>query len=148
LLLFAKSLLKFTGGIALVFVIYFFWKPIVEMSIIFIVIVIGLLFFLIRRKTNGADVVRLVKQSAKWATTAQQDESPLLATLHANYAVGYLWALKDIYSTDEISKKAGVNITQFEEHILNVQDMVTKKVIKKCPEFEGDVDFYLSTIAG
>jgi len=92
--------------------------------------------------------VRLVKQSAKWATTAQQDESPLLATLHANYAVGYLWALKDIYSTDEISKKAGVNITQFEEHILNVQDMVTKKVIKKCPEFEGDVDFYLSTIAG
>jgi hypothetical protein len=118
------------------------------MSIILVIIVVGFLFFLIRRKTNGADVVKLVKQSAKWATTAQQDESPLLATLHANYAVGYLWALKDLYDTEEISKKAGVNITQFEEHILNVQDMVTKKVIKKCPEFEGDVDFYLSSIAG
>jgi len=118
------------------------------MSIILVIIVVGFLFFLIRRKTNGSDVVKLVKQSAKWATTAQQDESPLLATLHANYAVGYLWALKDLYDTEEISKKAGVNITQFEEHILNVQDMVTKKVIKKCPEFEGDVDFYLSSIAG
>jgi hypothetical protein len=29
-----------------------------------------------------------------------------------------------------------------------VQDMVTKKVIKRCPEFEGDVDLYLSSIAG
>jgi hypothetical protein len=117
------------------------------MSIILVIIVVGFLFFLIRRKTNGSDVVKLVKQSAKWATTAQQDESPLLATLHANYAVGYLLALKDLYDTEEISKKAGVNITQFEEHILNVQDMVTKKVLKKCPEFEGDVDFYLSSIA-
>jgi hypothetical protein len=116
--------------------------------IIYVVIIAAVLFFMFRRKSDNSDVVKLVKQSAKWATTAQQDESPLLATLHANYAVGYLWALKDLYDTEEISKKAGVNITQFEEHILNVQDMVTKKVIKKCPEFEGDVDFYLSSIAG
>ena len=116
--------------------------------ILYVIIIVGVLFFIFRRKADGSGVVKLVKQSAKWATTAQQDESPLLATLHANYAVGYLWALKDLYGTDEISKTAGVNITQFEEHILNVQDMVTKKVIKRCPEFEGDVDFYLSSIAG
>ena len=53
-----------------------------------------------------------------------------------------------IYDNEEISKKAGIDITQFEQHILNVQDMVTKKVVKKCPEFEGDVDLYLSSIAG
>ena len=117
------------------------------MTIIYVIIAVVITYFLFRRKTDGSDVIKLVKQSAKWATTAQQDESPLLATLHANYAVGYLWALKDLYDTDEISKKAGVNITQFEEHILNVQDMVTKKVIKKCPEFEGDIDLYLSSIA-
>ena len=116
--------------------------------IVYIIIAVVVLFFLFRKKANNSDVVKLIKQSAKWATTAQQDESPLLATLHANYAVGYLWALKDLYDTEEISKKAGVNITQFEEHILNVQDMVTKKVLKKCPEFEGDIDFYLSGIAG
>ncbi len=116
--------------------------------IIYIIIAVVALFFLFRKRADSSDVVKLVKQSAKWATTAQQDESPLLATLHANYAVGYLWALKDLYDTEEISKKAGVNITQFEEHILNVQDMVTKRAIKKFPEFEGDVDFYLSSIAG
>ena len=115
--------------------------------ILYAIIAIGVLFFLFRKKGNSHGVVKLIKQSAKWATTAQQDDSPLLATLHANYAVGYLWALKDLYDSDEISKGAGVNIKQFEEHILNVQDMVTKKVLKKCPEFEGEVDFYLSTIA-
>ena len=118
------------------------------MIILYVIITVVMLFFLFRRKADNSDIVKLVKRSAKWATTAQQDESPLLATLHANYAVGYLWALKDLYDTEEISKKAGVNITQFEEHILNVQDMVTKKVVKKCPEFEGDVDLYLSSIAG
>ena len=109
------------------------------------IIIVWLIFF--RKGSSGADIVKLVKQSAKWATTAQQDESPLLATLHANYAVGYLWALKDLAKPDEISKAAGVDILQFEEHILNVQSMVTKKVLKKCPEFEGEVDFYLSSIA-
>ena len=113
--------------------------------LIIAVIVIWLIFF--RRGSSGADIVKLVKQSAKWATTAQQDDSPLLATLHANYAVGYLWALKDLAKPDEINKAAGIDIVQFEEHILNVQSMVTKKVLKKCPEFEGEVDFYLSTIA-
>ena len=35
------------------------------MSIILVIIVVGFLFFLIRRKTNGSDVVKLVKQYAK-----------------------------------------------------------------------------------
>ena len=111
-------------------------------------VVILLLFFMFSKwRANDDIIVKLVKQSAKWATTAQQDDSPLLAVLHANYAMGYLWALKDIAGTDEISKKAGIDIKKFEEHVMNVQDMVTKKVVKKCPEFEGDVDFYLSAIA-
>lgn len=118
------------------------------MIILYVIIAVAVIFFFFRRKADNSDIVKLVKQSAKWATIAQQDESPLLATLHANYSVGYLWALKDIYDNEEISKKAGIDITQFEQHILNVQDMVTKKVVKKCPEFEGDVDFYLSSIAG
>ena len=115
---------------------------------VYIIIAVIVFFFLFRRGSDDSGIPKLIKQCAKWATTAQQDDSPLLATLHANYAVGYLWALKDLWTPEQINKKAGINLTQFEEHILNMQDMVTKKVIKKCPEFEGDVDFYLSTIAG
>ena len=92
-------------------------------------------------------IKKLVQQSAKWATTAQQDESPIVAVLHANYAVGYLWAIKDIASPNDINRETGINIQQFEEHIVNVQSMVTKRIIKQCPELAGEIDLYLSSIA-
>lgn len=118
------------------------------MWLILIIIGLVLIFFVFRKKSdNGYIINKLLKKSAKWATTAQQDDSPILSVLHSNYAVGYLFALKDIAKSDEILKTSGVDIIQFEEHILNLQDSVTKKVVKKCPEFAGEIDFYLSTIA-
>ena len=106
------------------------------------------LVFIMSRKGGEPPILKLVRQTARWATAAQQDQSPLVALLHANYAAGYLWALKDIASDTEINKVAGINLKQFEEHIVNVQDMTTKNVLKACPEFAGEVDLYLSTIAG
>ncbi len=110
-----------------------------------------LIFFVFIRGSNGASkatIEKLVRQSARFATAAQQDESPLVSVLHANYSAGYLWALKDIATPKQIHNATGVDIKKFEEHITNVQDMVTKKTLKKCPEFAGDVDLYLATIGG
>ncbi len=110
-----------------------------------------LIFFVFIRGSNGASkasIEKLVRQSARFATVAQQDESPLVSVLHANYSAGYLWALKDIATPKQIHNATGVDIKKFEEHISNVQDMVTKKTLKKCPEFAGDVDLYLATIGG
>ena len=117
--------------------------------------IIGIIIFAIviiclkrRVKIGENNIDKLVRQTARWATAAQQDQSPLISLLHANYAAGYLWALKDIATEDDISKATGINAKKFEEHIVNVQDSTTQKVLKKCPEFAGDVDLYLSTIAG
>lgn len=110
-----------------------------------------LIFLVFIRGSNGASkasIEKLVRQSARFATAAQQDESPLVSVLHANYSAGYLWALKDIATPRQIHNATGVDINKFEEHISNVQDMVTKKTLKKCPEFAGDVDLYLATIGG
>jgi hypothetical protein len=110
-----------------------------------------LIFLVFVRGSNGASkasIEKLVRQSARFATAAQQDESPLVSVLHANYSAGYLWALKDIATPRQIHNATGVDINKFEEHISNVQDMVTKKTLKRCPEFAGDVDLYLATIGG
>ena len=113
------------------------------------ILIIILAVFLFMRSANGtskANIEKLVRQSARFATAAQQDESPLVAVLHANYSAGYLWALKSIATPKQIHNASGVDVKKFEEHITNVQDMVTKKMLKKCPEFAGDVDLYLATI--
>lgn len=110
-----------------------------------------LLFVFFIRSSNGSsksNLEKLVRQSARYATAAQQDQSPLVSVLHANYSAGYLGALKDIATPKQIHNATGVDIQKFEEHISNIQDMVTKKTLKKCPEFAGDVDLYLATIGG
>jgi len=44
--------------------------------------------------------------------------------------------------------QTGINVKKFKEHVINVQDMVTKKTTKTCPEFAGQVDIYLAEIGG
>ena len=118
------------------------------MTLFFIICIFILIFLFFPKNKNGSNIKKLLRQSARFATAAQQDESPIIATLHANYAAAYLWALKDIATAREVHKNTGVDLKTFEEHILNVQDMVSKKVVQKCPDFAGDVDLYLSSIAG
>ena len=89
----------------------------------------------------------LIKQSAKYATTAQQDTTLAISMRNANYASAYLHAAKDIASDSQIHNSTGIDVRKFKEHITNVQDMVTKKTTDSCPEFSGQVDIYLSEIA-
>tara|TARA_B110000261_G_C13002623_1_gene324885 strand:- start:179 stop:502 length:324 start_codon:yes stop_codon:yes gene_type:complete len=103
-----------------------------------------------QNKTRGMkkSIEKLVRQSARYAVAAQQDASPVIAILHANYAVAYLNALKDIATDSQIHNATGIDVKKFKDHVTNVQDMVTKKTSEKCPEFIGEVDIYLSQIGG
>lgn len=92
-------------------------------------------------------IYKLSRQAARWAVAAQQDESPLIAILHANYAAGYLWALKDIASDSEIHKATGINLEDFENEIVKTQENATKKVIRNCPQF-APAGTALTKIAG
>lgn len=100
--------------------------------------------------TNKFDnaVQTLMRQSARWSLAAQQDENPLIAVLHANYGAGYLWAVKDIASSEDVKRTTGINLKKFEDKIVSVQDETTKKLAQLCPEYAGTSDKYLRAIAG
>lgn len=116
----------------------------------YLAIVVFLMYTAIknRKVVASSSLEKLIRQSARYATAAQQDDSPLIANLHANYAAAYLYAAKDIANETQIHNSTGVDVIKFKEHIVNIQDMVTKKTVAKCPEFSGQVDLYLATIAG
>ena len=109
-----------------------------------------ILVVMMQNKTRGIthSIDKLVRQSARYATAAQQDKSPMIAVLHANYAAAYLYALKDIASNSQIHNATGIDVMKFTEHVVNVQDMVTKKTTKNNPGFAGQVDVYLAEIGG
>ena len=116
----------------------------------YLVVAIFTLIVIVQNKSRGVthSVDKLVRQSARYATAAQQDTSPMIAVLHANYAAAYLYALKDIATNAQIHNATGIDVKKFTEHIINVQDMVTKKTTENCPEFVGKLDVYLAEICG
>lgn len=89
----------------------------------------------------------LVRQASRWSTAAKQDNSPLIAVLHANYGAGYLWALKDIASNDQIESATGIDSFKFEKEITSTQDSTTKQMIKACPKFAPKPS-YLTRLGG
>ena len=90
----------------------------------------------------------LLRQSSRWSLAAQQNGNPLIAVLHANYGAAYLWALKDITTSEEIKRVTGIDVIEFQKKITEVQDIATKKLAKLCPQYAGDSDKYLAAIAG
>tara|TARA_Y100000389_G_C17107817_1_gene339162 strand:- start:97 stop:513 length:417 start_codon:yes stop_codon:yes gene_type:complete len=93
------------------------------------------------------NIKKLVRQSARWATAAKQDQNLVIAVLHANYGAGYLWALKNIATDDQIAEATNIDPMRFTKEILIIQDGANKRLIKSCKGFgvKGD---YLGKIAG
>ena len=123
------------------------------LTITLIILILGILI-LTKSKKNKTDcpsqttIKTLIRQAARWSAAAQQDKSPLIALLHANYGAGYLWALKDIASDKEIYESTGIDVIKFKNKIINIQEIATKRVSGICPQFVGDIDKYLLLLAG
>ena len=93
------------------------------------------------------NIQTLVRQAARWSTAAKQDDSSMIAVLHANYGAGYLWAVKDIATDDQIAKAAGIDIRKFENEIIKIQDQATVRMSQLCSEY-GPPPSYLTTLGG
>lgn len=125
---------------------------------IFILISFILIFYYIfsikiqenfKNNEKNAMLKKLLRQSARWSLAALNDNNNLIAVLHANYGAGYLWAIKDIFTEKEIEYVLGSEELRkkFEKEIIKIQDDITKKVVKDCPNYTNIINF-LTDIAG
>lgn len=85
----------------------------------------------------------LIRQCARWAVASQQDNSPLVMLLHANYASGYLWAIKDIATDKEIEEVIKMDVLKFVKKIVKIQDNATRKALTYCPDFGKNLNMKL-----
>ena len=93
------------------------------------------------------NIKTLVRQAARWSTAAKQDDSSMIAVLHANYGAGYLWALKDIATDDQIAKATGIDVQKFETEIIKIQEQATIYMTQLCPEY-SPTPGYLTKLGG
>jgi hypothetical protein len=75
----------------------------------------------------------LYRQCARWAAASVQDNATIIKMLHANYAAGYLWAIKDIVTAERFYEITGEDFVKFENKIVDIQDASSKELIEKCP---------------
>jgi len=117
--------------------------------IVVIVILLFILFLVPRRPTSRHEqnIKKLARQAARYSIAAEQDKSPMIAVLHANYGKGYFDALELIATPTEIKRATGVDIKKFGKDIHRIQDKATIEMIRACPSFGPDPS-YLTSIAG
>lgn len=123
----------------------------IEYWIIGILIIIIILLVLVKtnKQLDKENTIRiLMRQAARWSLAATQDESAMISVLHANYGAGYLWAVRDIATDNEIREATGVDILKFRDEIIKIQDNATKKMAKLCSKYAPEESSYLGKIAG
>ncbi len=108
--------------------------------ILFLLLVI--VFVLIRPTSSDNDkqIRILYRQTARYAVASLQDDSAVIKSLHANYAMGYLMALKDLATTEQFARATGDNLLSFERKIAAIQDASTVNLVGDCPDLIPDVD--------
>ena len=100
------------------------------------------------KKFHNKLINKLVRQTARWATAASQDDNPVIEVLHANYSAGYLWALKDIATNKDIENATKIDMNKFQKNVVDIQDKANKKLVKLCPNFIKTDNIYLAKIGG
>jgi hypothetical protein len=108
--------------------------------ILFLVLVLVFVLLVPQRSDSNKQIRILYRQTARYAVASLQDESPVIKSLHANYAMGYLMALKDLATTDQFARATGDNLLSFERKIAAIQDASTVNLVGDCPDLIPDVD--------
>jgi hypothetical protein len=111
-----------------------------EAVLIILLIVLVFLVFRASSSDNDKQIRILYRQTARYAVASLQDDSAVIKTLHANYAMGYLMALKDLATTDQFARATGDNLLSFERKIAAIQDASTVNLVGDCPDLIPDVD--------
>ena len=109
-----------------------------------ILLLLVLVFVVFRTSSDGVPIDKqiriLYRQTARYAVASLQDGSPVVKSLHANYAMGYLMALKDLATTGEFARATGDNLLSFERKIASIQDASTVNLVGDCPDLIPNED--------
>jgi hypothetical protein len=84
--------------------------------------------------TDTQRINKLIRQTSRWAVAAEQDTNPYISNLHATYSLGYLMALREIYSDDTIKNLVKIDIRKLETEVTRIMDNAVKQLSIICPD--------------
>jgi len=113
-------------------------------AVVLILVIVLVFVFVVVRTSVPLDLDKqirvLYRQTARYAVASLQDDSPVVKSLHANYAMGYLMALKDLATTEQFARATNDNLLSFERKIASIQDASTVNLVGDCPDLIPNED--------
>jgi hypothetical protein len=94
-------------------------------------------------KTNEQLVKKLLKKSAQLSVESTQDSDPIVSVQKANYAIGYLDAIRDIMPEQEIVSLTGVDMVKFTTELNRIQSNNLTNLSNKCAGVSSDNKYLL-----
>jgi len=82
---------------------------------------------------DPATIHTLLRHAARWAVAATQDREPVIRVLHANYAVGYILALRDVASDAQVLQVTGYDPYTLFTELVQLQDEALRHATAGCP---------------
>jgi len=73
-----------------------------------------------------------IRQIERWLIAAAQDLNPGIAYLHANYAVGDIDMLRQMFTDAEIASASGKDILELHKRAIQMQDHAQTTLLRKC----------------
>lgn len=78
-------------------------------------------------------ILQGIRQIERWLVAAKQDMHPAIKLLHANYAVGNLDMIRQMYSDKEILLYTGIDPQRLNVIATKLQDEAQIELAKICP---------------
>lgn len=78
-------------------------------------------------------ISQAIRQIERWLIATKQDRHPAIKMLHANYAVGDLDMLRQMYSDQDIMTATGKDALALLRAASHAQDQAQQELARLCP---------------
>ncbi len=83
---------------------------------------------------NAYSIKQGIRQIERWIVAAKQDLHPGIKLLHANYAVGNLDMLRQMYNSKVIKSTTGRDVDKLMRIAISLQDEAQRQLMVICPK--------------
>ncbi len=114
---------------------------------ILIIIIFNIGYDQYYEQNNHDNINALARQMYRWYIASTQDNQVIIKNLHSNYAMGYLSALRDIATDEEIYNVTKLDMKKISAAISKQQDAVLIEFATSCPLLIPDDNVYKDYLA-
>lgn len=110
--------------------------------VVVVVVIVAVTAWASNRKAASVEVERctrsIIREAVHQKSLCEQDQNPAYALMHANYAMAYISAARQLMSDWDIQRSTNIDIKEFAKQSGNTQQQALMRLGDVCPHAQSD----------